>query len=300
MNNESSLGEFEVQSAREFIDQVNNSPLQVVGVSETGLVLAQSESAKRLIQPSSEEWLGDCLDVNDRARFGMIFERFMRGEQVEDFSVEVGDENAENGTGIHLGFHLVWDKRGYVVVQVHDNTDFVEERRKLLSAAETKALTDELTKLPNRRSFNEKIAEELERFNRYGTVFSLIMLDIDEFKAVNDAFGHGSGDQVLIALARKMKESVRALDLVSRIGGEEFTILLAETGIDGAKQRAELLREMVEDMVVKTDQGDIDITISLGVVSVRDGDTAKSMLYDVDSAMYQAKQGGRNQAVVLW
>ncbi len=300
MNNESSLGEFEVQSAREFIDQVNNSPLQVVGVSETGLVLAQSESAKRLIQPSSEEWLGDCLDVNDRARFGMIFERFMRGEQVEDFSVEVGDENAENGTGIHLGFHLVWDKRGYVVVQVHDNTDFVEERRKLLSAAETKALTDELTKLPNRRSFNEKIAEELERINRYGTVFSLIMLDIDEFKAVNDAFGHGSGDQVLIALARKMKESVRALDLVSRIGGEEFTILLAETGIDGAKQRAELLREMVEDMVVKTDQGDIDITISLGVVSVRDGDTAKSMLYDVDSAMYQAKQGGRNQAVVLW
>ena len=182
----------------------------------------------------------------------------------------------------------------------YDNTDFVEERRKLLSAAETKALTDELTKLPNRRSFNEKIAEELERFNRYGTVFSLIMLDIDEFKAVNDAFGHGSGDQVLIALARKMKESVRALDLVSRIGGEEFTILLAETGIDGAKQRAELLREMVEDMVVKTDQGDIDITISLGVVSVRDGDTAKSMLYDVDSAMYQATQGGRNQAVVLW
>ena len=155
------------------------------------------------------------------------------------------------------------------------------------------ANTDELTKLANRRRMAEAIEAELLRFARYGHAFSVILIDIDHFKTVNDRFGHGVGDKTLVALAARTIEVLRDVDTLGRWGGEEFVVILPETRFDETLHKAEALCGHV---AARPLVGHHAVTVSCGVTSVLAGDTADTLLQRADVALYAAKRRGRNRA----
>lgn len=153
--------------------------------------------------------------------------------------------------------------------------------------------TDDLTRLPNRRRLTEILGYELARFARYGRGFSLILVDVDHFKSVNDRLGHAAGDQALAALAVRAGESLRDGDTLGRWGGEEFVIILPEAGMDDALRKAQGLCAHVAGKPLISDH---IITVSCGVSGVHLGDSAETLLRRADAALYSAKQRGRNRA----
>lgn len=154
------------------------------------------------------------------------------------------------------------------------------------------AARDELTGLSNRRTLDETLALEVARAERYDRPLSIIMLDIDRFKAVNDTHGHPAGDSVLIETAERLRASLRISDIPGRWGGEEFMIICPETGLDTAAQLAERLRQKYETTAFS---GVGSLTASFGVATHRKGRLAKDILRSADEALYRAKQAGRNQ-----
>ncbi len=158
------------------------------------------------------------------------------------------------------------------------------------------ANTDPLTGLANRRRLAEAIESERLRFARYGHAFSILLIDLDHFKAVNDRFGHGVGDRTLQALAARIVEVLRDVDTLGRWGGEEFVVILPETGFDEALQKAAALCEHVAATPLLADHA---ITISCGVTNAAAGDDADALLRRADEALYAAKRGGRNRAIRL-
>ena len=162
------------------------------------------------------------------------------------------------------------------------------------------ARTDPLSDLFNRRHFFEQINNELDRYQRYGTGFSLIMLDIDHFKTVNDVYGHLTGDQALIQVAEFCRKAMRLVDVLARYGGDEMIFLLPETGPQEAFQAAERLREGVENLEILVDGLQIPLTISLGVTSLVSGEkiSLDTLLARVDRALYTSKEQGRNRTTV--
>ena len=160
---------------------------------------------------------------------------------------------------------------------------------------------DSLTGLLNYRELHRQLADEAERSRRYGRPFSLVMLDIDHFKAVNDTYGHLAGDKALRALAALIRQEVRPTDVVARYGGEEFVLVLPETAGPGAMTLAERLRVRVAGhaVAVTADQA-ISMTVSIGVASYPDGANAvQKLLSAADQALYAAKSAGRNR-VCRW
>ena len=178
---------------------------------------------------------------------------------------------------------------------VQDVTDRVLTEARLREMA----TTDPLTGLANRRSFMDAAQRELNRAQRYGTVLSLLMLDLDHFKIVNDTHGHEVGDEVLCAMAEAMRGALRDVDTPGRLGGEEFAVLLPETGIDMATGAAERLREWMGAMEVEGRGGaEVRCTVSIGVAQAVEEEELKDFLARADAAMYEAKRKGRNRVEV--
>lgn len=155
------------------------------------------------------------------------------------------------------------------------------------------ALSDPLTGLRNRRAFEEDLQREAPRADREGAALSLLIVDVDHFKAFNDRFGHPAGDDALRAVARLLREHARRSDSVARIGGEEFAVLLPDTDVEGALALAERFRAAVE----RHEWPDRAVTVSIGVATVRQasGDTAAALVREADRALYRSKSGGRNR-----
>jgi diguanylate cyclase (GGDEF)-like protein len=171
------------------------------------------------------------------------------------------------------------------------------EFKAYLDVCEEAAFTDHLTGLANRRRFERQLDREVSRTLRYAHPFSLVMLDIDHFKYVNDTFGHHAGDEVIRGLGRVLQEGTRGIDLAARIGGEEFAILLVETGQSGALEVAERLRVAIREMIVR---GVGQVSASFGVAECPiGGQTSSEMLNSADVALYEAKRSGRDR-VVVW
>lgn len=158
-------------------------------------------------------------------------------------------------------------------------------------------LTDALTGTPNRRHLDERLTEEVYRARRYGTSLCVILTDVDHFKAVNDNYGHVTGDEVLKQFARVLSDCVRDSDFLARFGGEEFVILLPGTERGTAQAIAERIRRHVKQLRAHglTEQ----VSASFGVIQVRDGETTEQILQRVDAAMYQAKHAGRDRVVAV-
>ncbi len=163
------------------------------------------------------------------------------------------------------------------------------------------AYRDGLTGLYNKRYFQKVFVTELERSIRYKLPFSLLLLDIDFFKKVNDTYGHPAGDKVLEKVSSVMLRLIRNCDIASRYGGEEFTILLPETGVKGAKVLAQRLRRGIEQEKTSTKGGDISVTVSIGVAGTELAEkdfTVETFIEQSDQALYKAKQAGRNRVEV--
>lgn len=171
----------------------------------------------------------------------------------------------------------------------------VTEHYKLLDQIKEQSITDELTQLKNRRAFYDQITHSIGQYKRHGIVFSVLLLDIDHFKSVNDTYGHQVGDDVLIALSQEMVSKVRETDAVYRFGGEEFVILLTGTGLDAAVHVAEQLRVSVQQNVhVHQVQ---EVTISIGVAEFGETDSYDTLIKRADDNLYRAKESGRNRVV---
>jgi diguanylate cyclase (GGDEF)-like protein len=175
------------------------------------------------------------------------------------------------------------------------------ERVDLHERVQRQAVTDELTGLYNHRRFHEAMAGEVERAKRFRQDLGLIMLDIDDFKRVNDESGHQQGDLVLREVARVMRECSREIDSPARYGGEELALVLPGTNLDGAYQLAERVRHGVQklELALPAGNGKLRITVSLGVASVIPGPGAQpaELIAAADAALYEAKRSGKNKTV---
>lgn len=174
----------------------------------------------------------------------------------------------------------------------------LEEKKKELNqlyiAAEQKARIDDLTGLFNRRHFKERLEEEIARHSRYGGAFSLLMLDIDSFKTYNDIYGHPAGDRLLTRIGALIKESLRSADQAFRYGGDEFTVILPETGIEDAYTVAERIRKKI---VIEIKPLNIALTSSIGLVHYpSSGANRNDLVAAADTALYYAKSRGGNQS----
>jgi diguanylate cyclase len=176
---------------------------------------------------------------------------------------------------------------------IQDVTELATFEQKLIEM-NTK---DMLTGIYNRRFLDTRLKEECDRHHRYSRSLSLMMIDIDFFKKVNDTYGHQCGDHILKAMAAKASSIVRKTDILARYGGEEFCCLLPETDATAAEAVAENLRMQIEEMVSSFEGNQISVTISLGLSSINGNDTPESLLKRADEALYEAKHTGRNRFV---
>ncbi len=169
----------------------------------------------------------------------------------------------------------------------------IVENAQLFTRANIRANTDELTGLYNHRHFHERLEQEIARGSRFGTTFSLILMDIDLFKSFNDIYGHLAGDQVLLRVGHYLQSSVRGIDMAFRYGGEEFAIILPEARMDDAYKVAERMRKTIDS---KSGSRTMPITMSIGVANwPNDGIIKEEIIRRADAAMYKAKQLGRNR-----
>jgi two-component system cell cycle response regulator len=222
---------------------------------------------------------------------------------LQDGQVSVEDLNSVNGilvNGRRVARSVLNDgdkiQVGSTTILKFTYADRLEEayQAKMFEAA----LRDGLTKAYSKRYLLERIPMEIAYARRHAAPLSLIMIDLDHFKNVNDHHGHPAGDYVLVALTQGIARALRTEDLFARYGGEEFAILCRGTGLEDATLLCERLRGFVESAVVEYDGKRIPVTISLGVAAfVEQPDAATKLLAAADAALYEAKEGGRNRVV---
>jgi diguanylate cyclase (GGDEF)-like protein len=183
---------------------------------------------------------------------------------------------------------------GYLTTML--SSDIHYAKQKIITASET----DELTKLPNMRAFNELLQNENARFKRYNKPFSIMMIDIDELKVVNDRFGHETGNQLIIMAANSIKGRTRNADVLARYGGDEFIMLLPETDAEQLRELADRIRTAVENAAFDEQGERIATTVSIGLASCpADAVSPKDLINKADAALYRSKRGGRNR-ITLW
>ncbi len=182
------------------------------------------------------------------------------------------------------------------LIRIKELQDELKKTNKLL---ESLAITDGLTGVYNHRFFYQKLSEEYERAKRYNSFLSLVMLDLDFFKKINDKYGHVVGDNVLSEMAKIVMSNIRKNDIFARYGGEEFVLLLPHTGSQGAVQEAERIRKAIENHHFEHMEKRGDVTVSLGIVTFPSKyiHNAEDMVKLADAALYEAKRLGRNRTV---
>jgi diguanylate cyclase (GGDEF)-like protein len=156
------------------------------------------------------------------------------------------------------------------------------------------AKTDTLTGLFNRRGFFELALREVSRSHRFRRPLAAVMFDIDNFKEINDRYGHTVGDQILSGVSSKCQAELRQIDLISRYGGDEFLLLLPETDLPNAIPVAERLRNRATEMAFPAEDTLVKITLSAGIAYLQDNDTLDTLIERTDQALYKAKQAGKN------
>jgi diguanylate cyclase (GGDEF)-like protein len=172
------------------------------------------------------------------------------------------------------------------------------DNARLHDIVQRQAITDDLTGLVNRRRFIEALDAEVERARSFGSPLTIVLADLDNFKQVNDEFGHHGGDVVLRAFADLIRSHVRDVDVCGRIGGEEFAILLSETDAAGAARVAERMRSSLNEVAIPlSDDAAIHVASSFGVAQLGPGQSGDDLLRAADTALYRAKDEGKNRVV---
>ncbi len=178
------------------------------------------------------------------------------------------------------------------VARMENESEKIEEQ---LTQHLERSYLDQLTQVPNRAAYETRLEDEFQRWKRYGHPLSLMVCDVDYFKKINDTYGHLAGDKVLKVLGTNLAKSFRKTDFVARYGGEEFVILLPETTMDAAIEKAEEIRRMVAALAFHFKDQDVNITASLGVSAFSKDDVPSQVFERADQALYKAKGAGRNR-----
>jgi diguanylate cyclase (GGDEF)-like protein len=192
-------------------------------------------------------------------------------------------------------------KVNHVGIIIYDVTSVAIKSQRLQQAnqqLEHLSRTDRLTQLLNRGYWEECLKQEYNRIRRTGVASSLVIFDIDHFKNINDSFGHQAGDDVIRMTAQKLMDTQRNTDISGRYGGEEFVVILIETGEDGALYFAERLRKTIEALTIEYEKNHINFTVSLGIAEYsNDLKDYNEWLECADRALYEAKNSGRNRSI---
>jgi diguanylate cyclase (GGDEF)-like protein/PAS domain S-box-containing protein len=299
-----------ISLAKHALDQFHNSEQRLKDIASSmgeGFFVVDEHGKLLMINPEGERLLGWSFDelkkidmhsevhhhVADASKECLVKKSYLYGESChsEDdlFKRKNGEIFPVSLTAAPV--HTEEGQRGAVIL-FRDITIQKEMQKKLTDLA----LHDALTGLYNRGSFDEKLKEEINRSQRYDRNISLLLIDIDFFKKVNDTYGHQAGDEVLKSIAGMISDSVRNSDYVARYGGEEFVVILPETALEEAIELAERIRMIIEEKEFKVSEKDtIHLTISIGIGSGSEGITAEHLIKAADTAVYDAKEHGRNQ-----
>jgi diguanylate cyclase (GGDEF)-like protein len=253
------------------------APLEVGRSSETTLsfpdVPSISRRHARLVFNDGEVWLEDLGSRNGT---------FLNDEPLREGKLLASGDRFQVGTVVFKFLHEEDAENAY-----HE-------------AIYNLVIRDGLTNVFNRRRFQEELDREFQRARRYGRPLSLVLLDVDHFKRINDTYGHVSGDTVLRALAHALESLLRPEQLLARVGGEEFVVLCPETPREGAGVLAERLRALVEGLDVSSRGCQIAITCSFGVAELESAMRSSEELYAAaDHTLYMAKSAGRNRVVIF-
>ena len=247
----------------------------------------------------------------------------LRGQSIreQDFSTSSYYRGADNPLfkkGYFVSIPLMIEKEVVGVLNINDvdqdpfnvnDLDFILNLSEFIAMsisnavlyeqANKLAVTDGLTGISNRQSVEKSLQIEFERSKRYNSPLSLILLDVDHFKDVNDTYGHQKGDEILIAIASLLKKACRANDIAARYGGEEFLMILPQSNAQGAFKIAERVREEMMKISFTGNESNFAVTVSCGVAEFnKDYESINKLIAAVDQALYEAKNGGRNRTIL--
>ena len=260
---------------------VKNNPAPVLQAGNDGKIVRFNPSAKKVFKK-------DLKEESLQNLFPEINELFVKNIYVNDpFQFERRIDE--------LTF-LFTIKRDELTHSFYVYASDITDRKQVEEKLNELATTDDLTKLLNRRQFMEVAEHEIKRAKRYGRPLSLLVMDVDYFKSINDTYGHDVGDSVLRALADVSRNILRQIDILGRIGGDEFAVLLPETSFEDTLIIAERLRQVVASTIVSTSQDTLALTVSLGVTTLKDEtQSLPTLLKNADIALYAAKESSRNK-----
>ena len=246
------------------------------------------------------ESLTDIFQCQGDINFNSVkFEAYLTEHRTFTRELQIMKEDGQNiwlcVTGQSIDKAVPADLTKGVVWIVEDISARKVAEEKLIKLA----TIDELTHLNNRRSFMDLGEKECRRSHREGYKVALFMLDIDYFKAVNDTYGHAVGDRTLKCFAEISTNMFRPSDIIGRIGGEEFVVLLPDISVVAAEKAAERFRMEINKHFVASEQGLPEITVSIGVAFLKNYESLDSVLLRADEALYAAKNQGRNKVVVI-
>lgn len=274
---------------------IADSPIGITTFKASGPCVMVNDAASRIIGGSVEQILQqDFRTIPSWSQYGML---------------AMAEEALSSGQSKRAEIHLISTFGAEIWLNAHFTPFYcggeqhllfmaedISERKRMESNLRTLATMDALTSIYNRRTIIEIGNNEFSHCNRYGQPLSLLMLDIDHFKHVNDTYGHAIGDQALRQLAAKCNEVLRSIDSLGRLGGEEFLAILPQTNLKDAQTAAERLRQAVAENLIQCNGLSFNITISIGVSDCCPNDVdIETAIHRADIAMYRAKQNGRNR-----
>lgn len=307
---------------RQRTEAVEQSPMTVVVTDMNGTITYVNPQFTFLTGFSAEEAIGKKMNIirsehtpdsvykdmwqtilSGNTWRGEILNKKKNGELYWEWTViapvKNGDE--ENGSFIAVKENITERKRAEEALkQANQRLEKqLREIQKLQADLREQAIRDPLTKLYNRRFLVDVLEREFSFAKRRGKVLSILILDIDHFKLINDTYGHHIGDQCLIGIAELLKDFFREADIVCRFGGEEFLVVLPDSASEFTMQRAEDFRKQVEETTFSFDEHEISVTISIGVASYPEhGESSQEIIQKADHALYDAKHQGRNRVVL--
>ncbi len=285
------------ESERRYRELVDNS---------LGLICVHDlEGTLTLVNPAVHERLGYLPGELKGKNLASIIAPATR-HLFPDYLRRIGENLADSGlmrVVTKAGDERVWHYRNVLRLEDNGKTEVighaedVTDSQKLERTLRMQVAQDPLTKLFNRRYLEDAMEREIRKALRRKRSVSLLMIDVDFYKRINDSHGHAAGDKVLVALANFLKQGIRAEDLACRYGGDEFVVVLTEAGMQGAKVRAEKLRETVKAVKVTHEATLIEgLSLSIGVAAYpANGQTLRELLDAADKALYRAKLHGRDQ-----
>ena len=279
---------------------VKSSPFPIIisKLSDDKIIMANNNAVKLfgiLPQEAERYRLRDFfVDVENRR---LLTERLEREREVQDFEILVKTSSGDTPFWLLASANIIDYNNDVALYSAFQDITSRKNREMLLK---NQAIRDPLTSLYNRRYFEEEVFNRILYAKTAREDYSVLMIDADHFKRVNDTYGHKVGDKVLIELAATAEKALRENDIVARYGGEEFVIYLDKANADKAKIVAERLRESMAAIVVYSDEGEeVRFTVSIGLSSSEVSDNVETLIKTADEALYRAKQTGRNRVEIF-